>query len=100
LVRTIEIEDPIVSHVFEAAFPVFKGGENRRATCRGCRPAIGRAINVDTMAGKLQLGRLRDAFVEITVGTGILVEEPKGSVSFDHPETLDYFCCSGRCATL
>jgi hypothetical protein len=26
LVRTIEIEDPIVSHVFEAAFPAFKGG--------------------------------------------------------------------------
>jgi hypothetical protein len=49
------------------------------------------AINVDTMAGKLQLGPLRDAFVATAVGIGILVEEPKGYVRFDHPETLNYF---------
>jgi hypothetical protein len=55
-------------------------------------PGGGRAaINVDTMASKLQLGGLRDAFVGMAVDTGILVEEPKGYVRFDHPETLDYF---------
>jgi hypothetical protein len=49
------------------------------------------AINVDWMAGKLQLGHLRDAFVETAVGIGILVEEPRGYVRFDNLETLHYF---------
>jgi len=43
------------------------------------------------MAGKLRLGSLGNAFVETAVGIGILVEESKGYVRFENPETLDYF---------
>jgi len=55
-------------------------------------PGGGRAaINVNAMADKLQLGHLCDAFVTTALAIGILVEEVKGYIRFDHPETLDYF---------
>jgi hypothetical protein len=63
-------------------------------------PGRGRAaINVDVMAEKLGLGALTNAFVELGVATGVLVEEVKGYVRFENPGTLDYFTTVGSGGT-
>jgi len=59
-------------------------------------PGGGRAaINVDSMAEKLDLGPLKNAFVELGVATGILAQEVKGYIAFDNPEALEYFTAIG-----